>query len=274
MMRHQTSLALGLATLFVLPASLPGAQEPINLEERLEATIAAIEHLGGIDRRLHAGHEGLLSELLRATETPSADPVRRDATLTLLRAEVSALRQRWDEMSISGSPLRPGSNPLPLPTDGGDGSVGTPTHIGLDPSSYTRVHTETQPRVQVTDPDALRGAEELRSYENEEDYSADAVRQGQLLTRAKRWNEALEILLPHEAAPEVRYWIARCYGGLGRDFEAIVLLQDLMNAGEANAETGEDAPIEAQALARRATYDLNFLELRRELADRKKEKGK
>ena len=49
MMRHQYSLVLGMATLFVLPGTLPGRQEPATLEQRLEATVEALAHLGGIE---------------------------------------------------------------------------------------------------------------------------------------------------------------------------------------------------------------------------------
>ena len=273
MLRHHSTLALGLAAVFVLPASLPGGQEPMDLEERLEATVAALEHLGGIERRIHAGDRGVLAELLNVTETPMLDAQSRDESLVLLRSEVAALQERWDELSLGASPFTPGAQPLPLPTDGGQPLAG-PTHVGLDTTAHADIHDQVRARAngdegETTRPDALR------TYEQTEGYSADSLRQGRLLARAERWDEALTLLAPHDADPEVRFWIARCYEGLGRDGEAIEVLRALVAAGQPDAETGAEAPADARALARRAGYDLKFLELRRELGDRRdaKESG-
>ena len=271
MMRHQSSLALGLAALFVLPASLPGAQEPMDLEARREATVAALEHLGGIERRIQAGDQDLQGELLLATEPSIPDARQRDEALTLLRGEVALLQQRWDELSSSGSPLTPGTRPLPAPTDGG-APAHLPMHVGLRPSMHAQIREQLQ--TGADHPQGPTGA--LRDYEGRDGYSADLMRQGRLLVRAERWSEALEALEPSRDEAEVRYWIARCYGGLGRTGEAIELLQDLVQAGQPDEETEAEASAAAQDLARRAAYDLRFLELRRELADRRrtKEAGK
>ena len=275
MMRHQYSLMLGLATLFVLPGTLPGAQEPTSLEQRLEVTIEALERLGGIERRIHAGEEGVLQELLRLTEPPLADPIQRDATLAMLRTEVATLQQRWDELSSLGSPLRPGTGAMPAPTDEGSAAQDASAHTGLDGSAYANAGPLIQPHVVVSNPDAARVGSELRSYESSEGFTADARRMGRLLARTKRWDEALELLLAYRSEPDVQYWIARCYEGLNRRGEAIELLQALVAAGQPDPETGAEAQPDARSLARRATYDLRFLELRRELKlDSNKETGK
>jgi tetratricopeptide (TPR) repeat protein len=271
MMRHHSSLALGLATLFVLPASLPGAQEPMDLEARLEATVAALEHLGGIERRIQAGDHSILGELLLATEAPLPDAQQRDEALTLFRGEVAELQQRWDELTSGGSPFTSATRPMPAPTDGG-ARPNPLIHVGLQPSMYAEIRAQILP--QGTRPaSSILG---LRDYEEQDGYSADSLRQGRLLVRAERWSEALEALEPSQDDAEARYWIARCYEGLGRTGEAIELLQGLIDAGKPNVETEAEAPAPAKALARRAAYDMKFLELRRELADRRrtKEAGK
>jgi len=265
MLRHQSTITLGLAALFVLPASLPGSQEPIDLEERLEATLAALEHLGGLERRVHGGADVWL-DLVGVTETPIEDARHRDETLVVLRAEVAGLHQRWDELS-TGSPFTPGTSPLPAPTDGGNP---TPvTHIGLDGSTYHILDAQTQPKIEVTNPDAARHGQDLRSFEEDETFSADTLRQGRLLARSARWSEALELLLPHEEDAEARYWISRCYEGVHRYGEAIDLLEDLVAAGQPDEEGGVEPSPEARSLARRATYDLRFLQLRREIEAKK-----
>lgn len=265
MLRHQSTLTLGLAALFVLPASLPGSQEPVDLEERLEATLAALAHLGGIERRVHSGADVWL-DLIGVTEAPSADAMQRDETLVLLRSEVAGLHQRWDELS-TGSPFTPGMGPLPAPTDGG--SATPATHVGLESSTYRDLDAQTQPRIGVTNPDAARNGQDLRSFEEDAAFSADSQRQGRLLARSARWSEALQLLLPHAEDAEARYWISRCYEGLQRYGEAIDLLEDLVAAGQPDEANGVDPSPDARSLARRATYDLRFLQLRRELESKK-----
>lgn len=268
MMRHQYSLSLGLATLFVLPGTLPGGQEPATLEQRLEATIEALERLAGIDRRVHAGEGSALLDLLRRTEPALPDPVRRDATLTLLRTQVASLQQRWDEISTSGSPLStlsPGTKLLPTQAAGASLDGGAPEHTGLDLSAYAGIGARTERHGVTSLSGSTRVGGNLHSFEDSEEFTADARRMGRLLARTKRWDEALVLLLPYRSEPDAQYWLARCYEGQDRRGEAVELLQGLISAGEPDSETGAEAQPEARSLARRASYDLRFLELRRDL---------
>lgn len=280
MMRHHSTLALGLAVLFVVPTALPSSQEPINLRERLEATLAALKHLGGLDHRIQAGGEGVIEELVSATEPAIEDGMWADEQLTLLRTEVAALQQRWDELSTSGFSVTPAVGgtmalhtfQLPLPGDGGPSPRSEfETHVGLDSAARTAIRGLVSPRVATAeavdgdpaDPDPTRPFEE-------DEYSADTLREGRLLARSRRWTEAYALLKPHADQPEVRYWIARCHEGLGQRAQAIDIYQALLQAGQPDKETGTEASAEARTLARRAGYDLRFLELKRELDGRKK----
>lgn len=264
MMRHHSSIALGLAALFVLPASLPGGQDPLSLADRLEATIAAIEHLGGVETRLHSGDQGALTELLLLTEAPIPDAQQRDESLSLLRTEVAALQQRWDELTTSGSPFRPGTQVMPAPTDG-HSATSPYGHTGLAPGALAQTLLQARP----TRPQTAPTGEVLQQFEKDEAYSADSLRQGRLLAGAERWQDALTLLEPLKAEAEARYWIACCYEGLGRTGEAIELLQGLVAAGLPDPDSSVQVDGEASNLARRASYNLKFLELRRELDDRR-----
>jgi hypothetical protein len=268
----------------VVPEALPGAQEPVDLQERLEATVAALEHLGGLDRRIQAGSEGVLEELIAATEPAIEDTVWADGKLTLLRREVAALQQRWDELASSGFSVSTsgGTTPLdisqlPQPQDGVGAQPATSynTHVGLDAAAREAIRRQSTPHgagSQASDAKTGEEHEDTQAFEKGE-YSADTLREGRLLARAERWSEAIELLTPHATQPEARYWIARCKEGLGQRAEAIDLYQALVKAGEPDAETGVEASAAARTLARRAGYDLRFLELKREL-DGRNAKGK
>lgn len=260
MMRHQTSLALGLATLFVLPASLPGSQEPGDLEERLEATVEAIEYLAGIDTRMKAGETNVVSDLLEVTEMAWKDHQLRDETLVLLRVEVAALQQAWDEMTVGTARLFP----LPAPTDQGSSA---PTHVGLNAEDIRLIKDQSSSTPKTVKPVSDDPAT-LEDIEKNEVYTADALRHGRLLTRAGRFGEAAPLLEKLEEVPEASYWLARCYEGLDREGEAIELLEALVDAGLPDPTTGEDASPETRSLARRARYDLDLLTLRRDLERR------
>lgn len=264
MMRHHSSVALGLAALFVLPASLPGGQDPISLADRLEATIAAIEQIGGIEPQIHSGDRGALTELLLLTEAPIPGAQRRDESLSLLRTEVAALQQRWDELTTTGSPFRQGTQAMPAPTDG-HVTTSPGNHTGLAPGALAQTLLQARP----ARPQAAPTGEALQQFEKDEAYSADSLRQGRLLVRAERWQDALALLEPLTAEAEARYWIACCYEGLGRTGEAIELLRTLVAAGQPDPNTQVEVTGEARNLARRANYNLKFLELRRELDDRR-----
>lgn len=278
MMRHHSSLALGLAMVAVLPTAAPGGQEPADLEGRLEATVAALEHLAGVERRLQAGDDSVLPELLQSTEPPITDAEQRDERLALLRVEVAGLHERWDELGAVPLGPAPGNAPLPRPTDGATKAGASPnlppshtgpSHTGLTPVDRAAIERSLEVADAPRDREPVTSDGDgsgLRDYVEDEGYSADSLRQGRLLARAERWDEALELLRRHEDDPEARFWMARCHEGRGRLGEAIDLLDELVAAGTPSEEEGAPPPSpEARALARRASHDLKFLQLRRQL---------
>ena len=286
MLRHHSSLALGLAALFVLPATLPGEQDGLDLKARLEATVTAIGRLGGLEERLRAGDDSVIDELLLLTEAPDRGAEERDQQLSMLRTQLAALQQRWDELSSSGSPLRsvpsqasvvsevtPGAVPMD-PDSAGSEPLG-PGHTGLDASAREQLIQALQSRKPSHSKDGDSSssadvADGVRSFEEDKNYSADPLREGRLLARSQRWEEALTFLEPLQDDPEARYWTARCYESLGRTGEAIELLEGLVALGQADPDSQEQPSAALRTLARRAGYDLEFLNLRRELSDRRK----
>ncbi len=266
MMRHHQTLTLGLALVFVLPTAVGEGQEPLDLQSRLEATIAAVEHLGGIEQRLTEGDHSALTELVAATEPAASDPQTRDATLARLRGEVSALQLTYDELGVEIPWVAtPGTLPFhALPTEP-SGPAGT--HVGLDDGARMALTGIDPPRPRLdTAPLSPITGPETRSFEDDPEFSADTRREGLLLARLGRAAEALPLLDRHrEDDPEVQYQIARCYENLGRLTEASELYAALVIAGQPKPE-GEAQPTSLQkTFANRAEIDRRFLELRRSI---------
>jgi len=104
---------------------------------------------------------------------------------------------------------------------------------------------------------APRGARDKASLEGE-GYVADTLRQGRLLFRAKRYEEAIEVLARLDGDAEARYWAARSFEALGDEQEASRRYRALI-----------DDPAGAEHIARRAEQDLSFLEWKQHFEGRK-----
>lgn len=261
MMKHHQALCLGLATLLVVPATGGRGQEGLDLVGRLSRTIQAIEELAGIHKQLAAGDSSGVDSILAATEKATLEPEQRDRYLARLRDDVSRLRMTYDE-AVAADPSRTALRSPSAAAGSRLGVIPIATR-GLDPEARRILSgilgsldragdPRTRPRASNTSPRAAQ----KRNLESDPEFTADAVRQGRLLVRARRYSEAVEILRPHVDDVGGRYWLGRATAELGFLAEAIEMLE----AVSADPDSG--------SYASRAELDLRFLLVRRDLERR------
>lgn len=272
MLKHVASVNIALAGLFVLPG-LAGPQDPAQgLAAQLDATVASIDYLGEIAKRIESGEKDAVALLLGATEPSRLSDLQGEARLVTLRGDVSRLRLALDRMleqlgidpNIPGIP-GPGSKypsdrsatDLRVSRSPDNWTPGTlaPT-VGLQAGQTSNLKSVLPPLENVTPESQRRGGEPLRLEQT--DFTADAVRQGKLLFRANRHAEAIQLLQGRKGNHEAQYWLAQAYRAMDRTPDAVELLRAL-------AENTEAGPF-----ARYAKSDLEFIEFERSLLSRKR----
>ena len=272
MLKHVASVNIALAGLFVLPG-LAEPQDPSQgLAAQLDATVASIDYLGEIVRRIEAREQDALPLLLGATEPSRLGELQSEARLVTLRGDVSRLRLALDRMleqlgidpNIPGIP-GPGSSrstgrsatDTRVPRSPDDWNAGSlaPT-VGLQAGQASNLKSVLPPLETVTPESQRRGGEPLRLEQT--DFTADAVRQGKLLFRANRHAEAIQLLQGRKGNHEAQYWLAQALRAMDRAPEALELLRQLSE----NADAGP--------FARYAKSDLEFIEFERSLLSRKR----
>jgi hypothetical protein len=110
MLKHVASVNIALAGLFVLPG-LAGPQDPAQgLAAQLDATVASIDYLGELVKRIESGEKDALALLLGATEPSRLSDLQSEARLVTLRGDVSRLRLALDRMleQLGIDPSMPG----------------------------------------------------------------------------------------------------------------------------------------------------------------------
>lgn len=267
MLKFSYPTGLVIVAAVALPEALSIQSIDAGQDAAVEATLTAIDELAAISSALERREAGAIQRVLDMTQPPFAEPAVQDEFLAKLREEVGDLRlalegdvvrtggslaPRWSPGGIAQpvdispeanaesvqSESSPGTtgDALPQPTSGGAGSApSTGAAQGAAPlASRTQAHAGVR----------------LRKLSLEaEGYNADALRQGRLLFRAGRFQEAIDVLAPLEADAEAKYWVARAYEALGDEHEAAVRYRQLSD------ESGAD-----EYIARRAAQDLDFLE--------------
>jgi hypothetical protein len=268
MLKHVASVNIALAGLFVLPSLAEPQDAAQGLGAQLDATIASIDYLGELVKRIEGGEKDAVALLLGETEPPRLGELQSEARLVTLRGDVSRLRLALDRMleqlgidpNIPGIP-GPGS---PRSTAGARVSRspdqwapgGLAPTVGLQPGQTSNLKSVLPP-LDVVSPEAQRrGGEPLRLEQT--DFTADAVRQGKLLFRANRHAEAIQLLQGRKGNPEAQYWLAQAYRAMERTLDAV----DVLRALAENTDAG--------AFARYAQADLEFIEFERTLLSRKR----
>jgi tetratricopeptide (TPR) repeat protein len=260
MLRFNFAINAALGTLLVTPALTLGVQHNDSLEATLKRTVASLEELGRIERRLRERDPSAIADAVNATEpalaTSNGDGSARDAALSDLRGVVSKLQGELDELENRATPQQL-TQVARIPTlDVAPESV-QPTKadltVGLDDALRRRLGERPRPLMVETARSVSTNTEQLSSnaktaFESES-YAADALRLGRAHYRQGEFEKALAALESGQDA-ESLYWKARCLEKLGRDADAI----KAYNAVIALPDGGYSS--------QRAKEDLEFLEWR------------
>ncbi len=261
MMNHHHTLCLGLATLLVVPAIGNRGQDDLNLVARLGRTVQALKELAGIQEVLTSGDRAGVDNILAATEKGTLEPQQRDEYLARLRNDVSLLRMTYDT-AVAADPSQAAQH-LPSPTAGRYTGMIPVAGAGLDPGTRLALGGVGGPLGRASSPgrqsltrNSTPSSAQRRSLESDPEFTADAVRQGRLLVRARRYSEAATILRAYPSDVGARYWLGRATAELGYLAEATELLRSVA------------ADPDAGSFASRAELDLRFLIVRRDLERR------
>lgn len=265
MLKYIATTQLALAGLFALPG-LTGAQDSTQgLVAQLDATIASLDYLGEIAKRVESRSADALPLLLGATEPRRMNDLQNEARVLTLRGDVSRLQLALDRLleqagvdpRMPGVHMRSGGSAgnsaetrAPRTSDNYIPGALAPT-IGLDAGLRGNLQSVLPP-LQVIEDDSKRKGPDLVSLESA-DYSADAVRHGKLLFRAGRYPESIQLLIGQRQSHEARYWLAQSYRAMERNPEALDILRMLATTPAAGA------------FARYAQADIEFMEFERQL---------
>ncbi|MBI5432652.1 MAG: hypothetical protein HZA52_07470 [Planctomycetes bacterium] len=256
MMKHSFAINVGAAIVLLVPAVALRGDDAKSLDESLRATVAAIDELAGVEKRLAPKDRGnpgapadpsALKDLLRLTETPSGTDVERDLRRDELRDQLSALQAKFDGLQ------NPGATPTARPT---------PTHVDDDPHRVADTRRETAPSKR--DKPAARDTQARHTPAAFEThgYVADTARLVRAYYKQERFNEALAVIGDAAADPSSNYWKGRCFEKLGKRDEALAAYR----AASESKEGGPDAE--------RAKEAASFLEWQTKFEARRTEVAK
>ncbi|MDZ4774722.1 MAG: hypothetical protein SGI72_16480 [Planctomycetota bacterium] len=197
-----------------------------SLEISLDRTMRELETLVGLRDRIDKGDRDAIADVLKLSTAPAVDRKVDDARLDTLRVEVARLEMQRDGLA-----------PLPKKSD-------------ADTKSKS-----TKNKADVT-PDANLTAFEAVGF------SADLVKQGEVLFRADRFNECIKVLERAPDDPRALYWTARSLEHLDKTDEAIAIYTRI-SAEKSAGWAGE-----------RARADLEFLKWKQSTEGTSKEPAK
>lgn len=263
MMKFHYLLSLAAGALMVVPPIAFRAQEgegEDSLKRALSRTLAAIDELAGVQEQIARGDRAGIVSILSATEKAAGEPRQRDEFLATLREEVSGLQMVLDEERAGTTPSilsysSFGLGPDPLHSTSPRSTGGSTSPVGLSGDWRDSLSLGGAPggRGEARRPTSSAGA-----GLEQDGFSADPLREGKLLARAGRHQDAIRALMPIQEQPEASYWIARSLQRLDRDQEARELLRRLV--------ADESAGIHG----RRAQRDLDFLDVKAKLQQRRR----
>lgn len=260
MLRFNFAVNAVLGTLLVTPALTLGMQHNDSLEATLKRTVASLEELGRIERRLRERDPSAIADAINATEpalaTSNGDGSARDAALSDLRGVVSKLQGELDELENRATPQQLTQvNRIPTLDIAPESTLPAKAEltVGLDDALRRRLGERPRPLMVDTARNVSNTTEQLstnaKTAFESETYAADALRLGRAHYRQGEYDKALAALESGQDA-ESLYWKARCLEKLGREADAI----KAYNAVIALPDGGYSS--------QRAKEDLEFLEWR------------
>ena len=227
MLKFTYTIGLGLTAAAALPAALSPQSLQGGTEAALNNSVKAIDELRFISDAIQRREAGSIQRVLDATTPPLAPAPQQDAFLTQLRQEIGELR-----LSISQARAHKASMMDGMMSAGQGGEMGKGGDAMMD-----------------SKPGSPGGSLDLKPSIEGEGFNADMVRQGRLLFRADRFQEAIEVLSRLTDSSEAEYWAARSFEALGNEREATLRYRRLIDGAEPD-----------DYIARRAEHDLSFLE--------------
>lgn len=253
MMRHSSSLGVGLGLLVVLPAlgssqGAGGADGGMDgsLARALDQTVRALAVLTGLEKDVATRPPTEAIETARSvTERPLADEQQRDETLMRLRKDVGRLQMTYDDLALLARTPAVETQHAPTPVQPQrESGVST----GIDDALRAQLSSEPLlPRVRA-ETSAATTADAPAKTPATPDAVADELRRGQALYRAGQYKEALTVLRALSADVRARYWSARTLERLERFEEALELYQQVA-ADKTSGYLAERAKGDAEFLA-------------------------
>lgn len=163
-----------------------------GLQISLDRTLRELETLASLRSRIEQGDRDAIAEVKKFTDAPAEDSQGADARLDALRIQVAKLEMQRD--ALPPVPARLDARPArdPKAAQAKDGAPG---------SSLTAFEAEG--------------------------FSADIVKQGEVLFRAERFEDCAKLLEKSPDEPRARYWRARSLEHLGKSDEAIEIYTEL-----------------------------------------------
>lgn len=163
-----------------------------DLQLSLDRTVRELETLASLRSRIEQGDREAIADVRKYTDAPTADRRAEDERLDALRIQVARLEMQRD-----------GQAPLPKKLD------------EVHPSPAAK----NEPKVGAP-------GSNLTAFEAE-GFSADIVKQGEVLFRAERFEDCAKLLEKDATDPRARYWRARSLERLGKSDEAIEIYTQL-----------------------------------------------
>jgi len=234
MLRFNFAINAVLGTLLVTPALTLGMQHNDSLEATLKRTVASLEELSRIERRLRERDPSAIADVVNVTEpalaTSNGDGAARDAALSDLRGVVSKLQGELDELENLENRATPQQLTqlarIPTLDVAPESSQLTKAEltVGLDDALRRRLGERPRQLMVDTARSVATNTEPLptnaKTAFESETYAADALRLGRAHYRQGEYDKALAALESGQDA-ESLYWKARCLEKLGREADAI-----------------------------------------------------
>jgi len=248
MLKFQQAINMGIASILVIPAVALQGEHSTSLEEALENTISALDHLVRIRDKEDTNDPNTRAMVISATEAPMAAGPQRDQYLTDLRRDVSVLSMELDSAEITAPDrvMIQGSEPGPGASFNGSGQVAQRT------TGLTDQDRQALSGIQAPLPGAKHTDPKVSLEIEEEGFIVDVILLGRSYYRGSRFVEGAELLASETTNPEGVYWYGRCLEKLDRFDEAITAYTTVLEQTESTY------------LADRAKNDLEFLTWKRE----------